>query len=262
VPRKPLLSDCKTPLLPKKVARTAKVRERKLEKRLASEEAVARPARSWQLKAEIAQTGRGGDRVLEAHDLTFGFGERALFRDLSLEVRHGERVVITGPNGGGKTSLLRLLLGELTPNAGSVRRGAGVVPGYLAQQQEVVDLGRTPLQEVRAAAALDETAARTYLHRFLFSGDDVFLRNSALSFGQRARLALALLVLRGVNLLVLDEPLNHLDIPSRERFEEALADFNGTVLAVSHDRYFIRRVAGRVLALADGCLREVEVGAI
>jgi ATP-binding cassette subfamily F protein 3 len=115
---------------------------------------------------------------------------------------------------------------------------------------------RTPIEEIRAAAAMDEAGARAYLHRFLFSGDEVFTRNSALSFGQRSRLALARLILEGVNLLVLDEPLNHLDIPSRERFEEALEAFGGTILAVSHDRYFIRRVASRVLMLREGHLAE------
>jgi len=139
-----------------------------------------------------------------------------------------------------------------------VRLGPSVRPAYLSQQQEGVDLNRTPLQEIRAAAPLDETAARSYLHRFLFSGDEVNTRTAALSYGQRSRLELATLILSGVNLLVLDEPLNHLDIPSRERFEEALSAFGGTVLAVSHDLYFIRRFAGRLLVLSNGSLREED----
>jgi ATP-binding cassette subfamily F protein 3 len=204
------------------------------------------------------QAERSGDIVVETRDLALRFGERTLFSGLSLVVRNGERVVVAGPNGGGKTSLLRLLLGELQPSCGNVRLGAGVLPGYLSQQQESVDPRRTPLEEIRSEAALDETAARTYLHRFLFSGDEVFTRCGSLSFGQRSRLALAKLILRGVNLLVLDEPMNHLDIPSRERFEQALAGFGGTVIAVSHDRYFIRRCAGRLMLLEGGRLREAE----
>ena len=163
---------------------------------------------------------------------------------------------------GSKTTLLRLLLGHILPDAGVARLGSAVVPGYLSQQQESIDLDRTPLEEIRACVAVDETTARTYLHRFLFKGDEVFTRNRSLSYGQRARLSLARLVLGGVNLLVLDEPMNHLDIPSRERFEEALADFHGTVIAVSHDRYFVRCFAGRLLVLEGGRLRESDPAAI
>jgi ATP-binding cassette subfamily F protein 3 len=246
----------------KKVARLAKVRERRLERKLDSEERIEKPKQSWQLKAELTTAERAGDLVLETRGVSLALGGRTLFSDLSLTLRNGERVVITGPNGGGKTSLLRLLLGEIAPDSGSVRLGAGVRWGYLSQQQESVDPRRTPLEEIRAVAPLDESAARTYLHRFLFSGDEVFTRNEALSFGQRSRLALAKLILRGVNLLVLDEPLNHLDIASRERFEAALAGFGGTALAVSHDRYFIRRFAGRLFELAGGALRETDPEAV
>jgi ATP-binding cassette subfamily F protein 3 len=240
----------------KKVARTAKVRERKLERVLESEKRLERPKRAWQLKADFSKAERAGDLVVQARDVSLALGSRRIFEDISLLVRNGERVVLTGPNGSGKTSLLRLVLGQIAPEHGLVRLGAGVQPGYLSQQQEGIDLERTPLEQIRAAAAIDETAARTYLHRFLFSGEDVGIRNASLSYGQRSRLALARLILSGVNLLVLDEPLNHLDLPSRERFEEALTNFQGTVLAVSHDRYFIRRFAERLLVLSDGTLWE------
>jgi ATP-binding cassette subfamily F protein 3 len=246
----------------KNVARIAKVRERKLERLLASEERLEKPAQAWTLKPDIGQAARGGDLVVQAHDLVLELGGRRLLDAVSFDVRNGERVVITGPNGGGKTSLLRLLTGELQPTRGEARLGGGVIVGYLSQQQESVDPAATPLEEVRAAGGMDETAARTYLHRFLFTADEVFVRNAALSFGQRARLALGLMILRGVNLLLLDEPLNHLDLPSRERFEEALEGFGGTIVAVSHDRYFIRRFARRLLVLESGALNEMAVEAV
>ncbi|MGI8552882.1 MAG: ribosomal protection-like ABC-F family protein [Dehalococcoidia bacterium] len=242
----------------KKIARTAKVRERRLERLLESEERIEKPKQAWQLKAEITEASRSGDRVVEAEHLRLSFGNRTLFEDLSIDLRYGERVVLTGPNGCGKTTLLRVILGQLQPDSGNVRIGRGVIPAYLSQQQESIDLARTPLEEIRAAAPLDETEARTYVHRFLFAGNEVFTQNRALSFGQRSRLALAVIILQGVNLLVLDEPLNHLDIPSRERFEEALANFHGTILAVSHDHYFINRIASRVLLLEGGKLTDVD----
>ena len=246
----------------KKVARTAKVRERRLEKKLESKERVEKPRQAWTLKADLVEADRSGDVVAEARGLHLAFGTRVLFDGLSLLVRYGDKIVLTGANGSGKTTLLRLLLGHVLPDAGLARLGSAVVPGYLSQQQESIDLDRTPLEEIRACVAVDETTARTYLHRFLFKGDEVFTRNRSLSYGQRARLSLARLIVGGVNLLVLDEPMNHLDIPSRERFEEALADFHGTVIAVSHDRYFVRRFAGRLLVLEGGRLHEAEPVAV
>jgi len=144
----------------------------------------------------------------------------------------------------------------LAPSTGTVRLGAGVVPGRYAQEQETVDLERTVLEQTRAVAALSETDARSFLHRFLFGSDDVFRPAGLLSYGERARLALALLVLRGTTFLLLDEPLNHLDLPSRERFEDALAGFAGTSLFVLHDRYAIDRLATRVVEVRDGYVGE------
>ena len=240
----------------KKVARLAKVRERRLEKQLASAEAVERPQRVWTLNAAISESERGADLVAELHGVCLALGGRTLLRDLDLVLRSGERLLLGGANGSGKTTLLRLLLGELQPESGSVRIGANIRAGYLAQGADGLDLDATPLTIVRGAAALSESEARGYLHRFLFAGGEVFTPVRSLSHGQRARLALARLVLGGVNLLVLDEPLNHLDISSRERFEEALAGFAGTIIAVSHDRAFTERFASRTLTLLDGQLRE------
>jgi ATP-binding cassette subfamily F protein 3 len=150
------------------------------------------------------------------------------------------------------------LSGDLAPSAGRLRLGTGVVVGRYAQEQETIDLEQTVLDQARSRAPLSETEARTFLHQFLFGGDAVFQPAGALSYGERARLALALLVLGGANFLLLDEPLNHLDLPSRERFEEALTRFGGTLLVVLHDRYAIARIATRVLELRDGCLRSID----
>ena len=181
-----------------------------------------------------------------------------LFSQVNLTLSHGQRVILVGPNGSGKTTLLRLIAGELTPTAGQVRLGAGVKLGYLAQEQELLEPTLTPYDTIRAAAQnLNQTEVRRFLHHFLFVGDDVFVKIEKLSFGERARLMLALLVAQGCNFLLLDEPINHLDIPSRERFEQALDQFPGTVLAVVHDRAFIRRVATGTWELRAGGIRPV-----
>jgi ATP-binding cassette subfamily F protein 3 len=163
-------------------------------------------------------------------------------------------VTLLGPNGSGKTTLLRIITGQIAPDTGRVRLGANVRPGYFSQEQEGLDPAQTALEAVRAAAPLSETEARNFLHYFLFAGDAVFTPVGRLSYGERARLVLARLVLSGVNFLLLDEPLNHLDIPSRQQFEAALDAFEGTVLAVVHDRYFVETFADRIWALVEGRL--------
>jgi ATP-binding cassette subfamily F protein 3 len=235
----------------KKGARTAKVRERKLERLLASEERIDKPQQHWEMKLEFGDAPRSGQRVLTLDGVSKGFDGRTLFRAVRVELNQGERVALLGPNGSGKTTLLRIISGQLAPDSGTVRLGAGVRPGYFAQEQEGLDPTQTALEAVRAVAPLTETDARNFMHHFLFAGDDVFTPVGQLSYGERARLVLARLVLSGVNFLLLDEPLNHLDIPSRQHFEEALANFPGTVLAVVHDRYFVEHFAERIWAL-DG----------
>jgi ATP-binding cassette subfamily F protein 3 len=153
----------------------------------------------------------------------------------------------------GKTTLLRLITGELTPTDGEIRLGPGVKMGYASQEQELLDPNLTPYDTIRAEAEnMDQTDIRRFLHFFLFAGDEEFVKVGDLSFGERARLMLALLVAQGCNFLLLDEPINHLDIPSRERFEQALLQFPGTVLAVVHDRMFIQNVATGIWELRDG----------
>ena len=252
-----LTKDSSARRLANKVMRTAIVRERKLEKKLGAEDRVEKPRASWSLKLEFGEQSGGAREVLQLEGVRKSFGGQTVLDGVDLALRHGERVVLTGPNGGGKSTLLKIIAGELSPDAGRVYLGGGVVPGYYSQEQEGLDTRQTPLECIRAAAAMTETEARTLLHRYLFSGDEVFTPIGRLSYGERARLVLARLVLSGANLLLLDEPTNHLDIPSRERFEAALSEYAGTVLAVLHDRYLIDRLATRVIELRDGTLREV-----
>jgi len=239
----------------KKVARKALSRERRLERYLESDERVEKPRQQWQMKLEFVATPPSGQDVLILEGVAAVYNGVPLFAGATETLRAGERVALVGPNGAGKTTLLRVILGELAPLAGRVRLGTNVKVGYYAQEQETLEPDSTPLETVRAVAALSETEVRSFLHYFLFAGDDVFVPVRALSYGERARLVLARLVATGCNFLVLDEPINHLDIPSRARFEQAMTAFTGTVLAVVHDRYFIREFATRIWTIADGQLR-------
>ncbi len=240
--------------LSKKVAKTAKVRERKLEKLLDSEAHIEKPKETWRMKLDFGPAPPSGSRVLALDGVSLAFGGRTLFSGVTAEVRAGERIALLGPNGAGKTTLLRVIGGVLVPDAGSVRPGANVRVGYFAQEQEGLAPDLTPLAAIRDAAAMSETEARNFLHAFLFAGDAAFTPVCRLSYGERARLALARLVVGGCNLLLLDEPLNHLDIPSRQQFETALTNFTGTAIAVAHDRYFVGRFARAVWSLEGGRL--------
>ena len=239
--------------LAKKVARKGKSREKKLDRFLDSDERVERPQQSWQMKLDFVDTAHLGRDVLTISDLTIGYSPDApLLHDLNLQVQSGQRVVLTGMNGIGKSTLLRTIVGETRPLSGKIHLGSSVKLGYMAQEQELLDLASTALDTIRQAAPLNQTEARSFLHYFLFSGDDPLRPIAQLSYGERARLSLALLVARGCNFLLLDEPINHLDIPSRSQFEQALNQFEGTVLAVVHDRYFIERLATDVWLVAAG----------
>jgi ATP-binding cassette subfamily F protein 3 len=243
----------------KKIARRGVVLERRLERELNAEERIEKPVkRAYQVKADMAPMGRSGDRMLSASGITLSVPGRDLLCETTLTVGWGERVVIVGSNGSGKTTLLRALLGAHSADQGDVRLSPSARPGYLPQTERASDSGdhRTPVDAVRALG-LSETEARRFLHRFLFSGDGALTPIARLSYGERRRLALARLVLDGANLLLLDEPTNHLDIPSREAFEAALDAYEGAMLAVTHDRYFIERFAQRVLTIDDGRLHEV-----
>ena len=239
----------------KKVARKALAREKKLERYLESDDRVGKPRQGWQVKLEFDAASASGRDVLMMEDLAVGY-RQPLLSSLNLVLRFGERVALIGANGSGKTTLVRTLLGQLPPLAGRARLGASVVPGYFAQGQELLRPELNALTTLQQVSAQSDTDLRNFLHYFLFSGDEVFTPVAKLSFGERARLALAVLVARGCNFLVLDEPINHLDIPSRARFEQALAAFDGTSLVIAHDRYFIGHFATRVWKAAGGTVRE------
>ncbi len=241
----------------KKVARTAKVRERKLERLLASEERIEKPERQWGLALDFGDRGESSRDVAVIERASVDLGQNRILEAIDLQIRFGERIAVVGPNGSGKSTLLRLLSGEIEPAAGTVRLGPNVVVGQFAQEQETIDLERTVLDQARAVAAQSETEIRSFLHRYLFGGDTVFQPGAALSYGERARLGLALLVLHGANFLLLDEPLNHLDLRSREAFEEALTQFTGTTVVVLHDRYAIERLATRVIEVRN---RQIKTG--
>jgi ATPase subunit of ABC transporter with duplicated ATPase domains len=237
-----------------RIAHRAVIQQRRLQRMLDSEERLDKPERTWEMKLQFSDTPPSGRDVLTLESVTMGFGEHELFRDVSLTLRAGERIGLVGPNGSGKTTLARLILGELAPVAGRLRLGTGVRVGYYAQEQEDLDPNSTPYELIRAVASLDQTETRSFLHYFLFAGDDVFVPVGSLSYGERARLALARLVAQGCNFLLLDEPINHLDITSRTRFEQAMTAFQGTVLAIVHDRYFIDRFATGLWAVEGGTI--------
>ncbi|MGE5265297.1 MAG: ATP-binding cassette domain-containing protein, partial [Acidobacteriota bacterium] len=222
--------------------RRAKRIEARLDQ-LMTDERVDKPRQSYQMRLEFGEMPRSGQIVVALEHLGHAFAERWLFRDANLILRHGERIALVGSNGSGKTTLLRIIAGELTPLEGTVRLGANVRIGYMPQEQETLDRAATPLALLRQMAPMDETAARHFLHFFLFEGDDVFVPIGKQSFGERARLLLAKMVVAGANCLLLDEPINHLDIPSRQRFEQALDAFPGTIVIAVHDRAFIDRFA-------------------
>ena len=228
----------------------AHIKAKSREKRLNMIERVDKPVEEHNVYFRF-HAGRGtGNDVLMCENLSKSFGARQLFHDLNLHVRAGERIALLGANGMGKTTLLKILTGRERPDTGEVRFGSGVEVGYYDQQQEGLSPDKTVLDEVwDDFPRMEQTPIRNALAGFLFTGDDVLAPVSTLSGGERGRVLLTKLMLRQDNFLILDEPTNHLDMDSREMLETALLGFEGTILTVSHDRYFINRIADRVLVM-------------
>jgi len=227
------------------------------EKRLEAMDLMERPdAGHGKLKLNFRQNFQSGKDVLQAEDLSksFGYGLNRveLFRNVSIDVKRGERICIVGDNGIGKTTLLRILMGDLISTTGHIRVGHNVQFGYYDQGQQLLNDNNTVIEELQDAYHLySEGELRNILGRFLFRGESVFQEISGLSGGERARLSLLKLMMTGANTLILDEPTNHLDIESKEVFEEALLEFPGTCLIVSHDRYFLNRIPTRIMELTE-----------
>ncbi|MEG4503241.1 ABC-F family ATP-binding cassette domain-containing protein [Microcoleus sp. F6_B4] len=201
---------------------------------------------------------RSGREVAIIEDLVHTYGEKILFLGADLLIERGDRIAFLGPNGAGKSTLLRMIMGLEKPTEGTVKLGGhNVIPGYFEQNQaEALDLNKTVMQTIHDEVPdRKNEEVRTLLGRFLFTGETVFKQVGALSGGEKARLALAKMLLDPVNLLILDEPTNHLDIPAKEMMEEAIQNYDGTVIIVSHDRYFISQVANKIVEIRDGEFR-------
>ena len=229
-----------------KSIRAAESREKALERM----EKLEKPVDERAIRFRFEARRRTGEDVLYLNELSKGFGDKQLFSGFNLHVRAGDRIALIGPNGVGKSTLIKLIVGDERPDAGDIRFGANVDVGYYDQHQAALHPDKTVLDEVwDRFPRMEQSDVRGALGLFLFTGDDVFQPIHTLSGGEKGRVALTALMLRKDTLLLLDEPTNHLDMDSREVLEDALADFGGTIITVSHDRYFINRVADRVIEM-------------
>jgi ATP-binding cassette subfamily F protein 3 len=235
-----------------KFAKKAKTMQKRLDKMDKIEKPVIE-----RRKMDLELNGwRGSNQVIEFQGVSKSFSHRNVLEDITLLIRHGERVGLIGANGAGKSVLLRLILGKESPTCGEIKIGPSVKVGYYAQEHETLDFNQTVIDTVRLTGNMSEARAVSFLIRYLFSYQQATQRVGSLSGGERSRLQLALLVLSGANFLLLDEPTNNLDIASAEVLENALNDFNGTVLVISHDRYFLDRAVNRIFELKDARITE------
>ncbi len=231
-----------------KSIKRANSREKMLDKMSQVEKPTEETSIHFRLKPRVTS----GNDVLHVENLSKSYPPQTLFTDVSFDISRGEHVAIIGENGTGKTTFLNIINQSVSADSGSFRLGANVQIGYYDQEHHILHMEKTIFDEISDAyPKLTNTEIRNMLAAFLFTGDDVFKRISDLSGGERGRVSLAKLMLSKANFLILDEPTNHLDIPSREILEEALNDYTGTVLYVSHDRYFINQTAGRILELSN-----------
>ena len=234
----------------------ARSREKRLEKMASLEGSSGKR----NIKIKLGFAGRSGKVVLTLENVAKSYGETPVFREANLEINWGDRIAVVGPNGAGKTTLLRIITGEESPTSGRVKVGATVQIAYFDQEQRQLDLNSTPLAAIMDASGMDMRDARNYLGSYLFRGDDVFKKNAALSGGEISRLALAKMGLVAGNFLIMDEPTNHLDIQGVEELESTLANYPGTLLVVSHDRYFVSRTAGSIIEVQRGRVRLIQGG--
>ena len=229
-----------------KSIRAAESREKALDRM----EKLEKPVDERAIRFSFEARRRTGEDVLQLTEMSKSFGEKHLFHDLTLRVRAGDRVALIGPNGVGKSTLIKIIVGEELPDTGFIRYGSNVDIGYYDQHQSTLHADKTVLDEIwDRFPQMEQSNVRGALGMFLFTGDDVFKPIHTLSGGEKGRVALTALMLRKDNLLLLDEPTNHLDMDSREVLEDALADFGGTIITVSHDRYFINRIANRIIEM-------------
>ena len=233
------------------------IRAKSREKLLDKIERIDKPTNApMSMRLRLTPKIQSGNDVLTIEDLSMSFGEKHLFSDLSFEIKKGDRIALIGPNGIGKTTLLKILMGELTPKSGRIREGVNLRTGYYDQAQDHLNEEKTIFQELADTyPRLTQTEIRTVLGAFVFIGDDVYKPISALSGGERGRVALSKIMMAGSNFLILDEPTNHLDLYSKEILEEALSEFTGTILYISHDRYFINHTATMILEMEPTGLR-------
>ena len=230
-------------------------KSKSMQKRLDKMEKVEKPV-TERRRMELQLGGwRGSNKVLELEGVSKAFGEKKVFSNINETIWHGQRVGLIGANGAGKSVLLRMILGEETPDSGEIKIGPSVSIGHYAQEHETLNFNQTALDAVRYAGEMSESRATAFLLRYLFTYKQVSQKIGELSGGERSRLQLALVVLSGANFLLLDEPTNNLDIASAEVLEGALDDFEGTVLVISHDRYFFDRTVERLLVIEDGSLK-------
>jgi len=227
-----------------------------MQKRLDKMEKIEKPVIERRRMGLQLNGWRGSNKVLELEGISKSFGKKQIFRELNETIWHGERVGLIGPNGSGKSIFIRMVLGQESPDTGEIKIGPSVTTGHYAQEHETLDFEQTLIDAVRYAGRMSEPNAVSYLLRYLFTYRQTTQKIGDLSGGERSRLQLALLVLSGANFLLLDEPTNNLDIASAEVLEQALEDFVGTALIISHDRYFLDRTVERLLAIEDGKLVE------